>query len=125
VTWWRTLTRPRALIALQTVLAVLGLVLGVAELATDRRPVVAVCWFVAALVFGWGAVGESRRLRRGGPGDGAAPDAELTEPLAAEVDVLLERDQFVRAVRLVRERTGLGLQDATHAVGLRRDRAQR
>ena len=124
MTWWRTLTGPRTLFALQAVLAVLGLVLGIAELADDRRPVVVVCWFVAALVFAWGAAGEWRRLRRG-PGDGdAAVGAELDEPLTAEVDALLEREQFVRAVRLVRQRTGLGLQDATQAVTLRRDRAR-
>jgi Domain of unknown function (DUF222) len=125
VTWWRALTGPRVLTVLQAVLAVLGLVLGIAELTTDRRPVVVVCWFLAALVFAWGAAGEWRRLRRGVPGDGAAAvDAELTEPLTTEVDALLERDQFVGAVRLVRERTGLGLQDATQAVALRRDRAR-
>lgn len=40
----------------------------------------------------------------------------LPEPLASEVDSLVEVDRFVHAVRLVREHTGLGLLVATRAV---------
>ena len=40
----------------------------------------------------------------------------LPEPLAGEVDSLLGEDRFVEAVRLVRERTELGLIVATRAV---------
>ena len=40
----------------------------------------------------------------------------LPEPLGAEVDALLAAGQFVPAVRLVRERTQLGLLVATRAV---------
>lgn len=47
----------------------------------------------------------------------------LPESLATDVDALLEQDQFVKAVRVVRERTGLGLQVAVFAVEHRRGQA--
>lgn len=40
----------------------------------------------------------------------------LPDPLGVEVDDLLTQDRFVEAVRLVRERTELGLLVATRAV---------
>jgi len=40
----------------------------------------------------------------------------LPEPLGAEVDALVAADRFVAAVKLVRERTELGLVVATRAV---------
>lgn len=45
----------------------------------------------------------------------------LPEPLGVEVDSLLARDRFVEAVRLVRERTQLGLLVATRAVRHRQE----
>jgi len=45
----------------------------------------------------------------------------LPEPLGSEVDALLARDERIGAVRLVRERTGLGLLPAHLAVEHRRD----
>ena len=45
----------------------------------------------------------------------------LPEPLGVEVDSLLARDRFVEAVRLVRERTQLGLRVATRAVRHRQE----
>ena len=47
----------------------------------------------------------------------------LPEPLGSEVDALVGRDQEVAAVRLVRERTGLGLLVAVKAVDHRSGRA--
>jgi Arc/MetJ-type ribon-helix-helix transcriptional regulator len=44
----------------------------------------------------------------------------LPEPLASQVDALLERGERVEAVRLVRERTGLDLASAYGAVVNRR-----
>ena len=44
----------------------------------------------------------------------------LPEPLASEVDELLRQDEEVKAIRLVRERTGLGLVAARNAVVNRR-----
>lgn len=47
----------------------------------------------------------------------------LPEPLGTEVDTLLDEENFVPAVKLVRERTGLDLLSATRAVRHRRDTA--
>ena len=47
----------------------------------------------------------------------------LQEPLGSEVDVLVRQDQRVAAVKLVRERTGLGLLVAVKAVDHRSGRA--
>ncbi len=47
----------------------------------------------------------------------------LPEPLGSQVDALLNEDQFVKAVKLVRERTELGLLVATRAVRHRQARA--
>jgi hypothetical protein len=44
----------------------------------------------------------------------------LPEPLASEVDDLLRQDEEVKAIRLVRQRTGLGLLPAHNAVKYRR-----
>ena len=44
----------------------------------------------------------------------------LPEPLASEVDELLSQDEEIKAIRLVRERTGLGLLPAHNAVKNRR-----
>jgi ribosomal protein L7/L12 len=44
----------------------------------------------------------------------------LPEPLASEVDELLRKDEEIKAIRLVRERTGLGLLPAHNAVKNRR-----
>jgi ribosomal protein L7/L12 len=44
----------------------------------------------------------------------------LPEPLASEVDELLRQDEEITAIRLVRERTGLGLLPAYNAVKNRR-----
>jgi hypothetical protein len=40
----------------------------------------------------------------------------LPEPLGTEVDELLQQDEQIQAVRLVRERTGLDLKSAYAAV---------
>ena len=40
----------------------------------------------------------------------------LPEPLGTEVDELLQQDEHIQAVRLVRERTGLDLKSAYAAV---------
>lgn len=40
----------------------------------------------------------------------------LPEPLAAQVDALLNEDRFVKAVKTVRQHTELGLVVATRAV---------
>lgn len=45
----------------------------------------------------------------------------LPEPLAGEVRALLVRDEYVAAVRLVREQTGLTLLPAVRAVNRIRD----
>ena len=55
--------------------------------------------------------------------DDAEPDMVavlLPEPLDSEVDELLSQDEEVKAIRLVRERTGLGLLPARNAVENRR-----
>lgn len=44
----------------------------------------------------------------------------LAEPLASEVDALLAQGKDVRAIKLVRERTGLDLQSAHRAVMARK-----
>jgi len=45
----------------------------------------------------------------------------LPEPLGTEVDELLRRDEQIKAIRLVRERTGLDLKAAYAAVMNRRE----
>lgn len=123
MTWSRFLTSPRTVFCLGVVGTVAGLILFVAELVTQRRPLFVALWIVALLAFGRVVVREWRSMNLG-VSEPSDRDLELPGALGAEVDRLVEVGQFAQAVRLVRERTGLGLSEASHAIKAREE-AQR
>lgn len=64
-------------------------------------------------------------MAAGAPPPRAAPPSPAAGNLDAAIDAALRADQLIQAIKLYREKTGLGLAEAKRAVEARRDQLRR